>query len=99
MKKLILSAAILLGSLSTFAASTRVQNSTEKVISIGDKYIEIKIEQVPTLVTDSLKKLHPEAVITKAYVDENKQYKLELGIGDKTETVFIDGKGSIVEKK
>lgn len=99
MKKLILSAAILLGSLSTFAASTQAQNPSEKVIVIGDEYIEIKIEDVPAPVTESLKKLHPEAVIAKAYVNENKQYKLELVIGDKTETVFIGEKGSIVEKK
>lgn len=91
MKKLILSAAILLGSLSTFAASTSVQ----KVISIADEYIEIKITDLPAAVTESLKKSHPDAVITKAYVNESKQYKLELAAGDKSETVWTDANGTI----
>lgn len=94
MKKLILSAAILLGSLSTFAASTSVQN-TVKVISIADEYIEIKITDLPAAVTESLKKSHPDAVITKAYVNESKQYKLELAAGDKSETVWTDANGTI----
>lgn len=98
MKKLILSAAILFGSLSLTAASTPVQNSTEKTISIADKYTEIKAEELPSAVTESLKKSHPEAVITKAYVNENKQYKLEISIGDKSETVFLDASGNAVEK-
>jgi hypothetical protein len=95
MKKLILSAAILLGSLSTFAAIAPVQNSAVKGINIGDEYIEIKITDLPAAIAESLKKSHPDAVITKAYVNESKQYKLELATGDKSETVLTDAKGTI----
>lgn len=98
MKKLILSAAILLGSVSTFAATATIQNSTEKVIIIADEYIEIKITDLPAAVTESLKKSHPDAVITKAYVNESKQYKLELAHGEKSETVWTDANGTITKK-
>lgn len=98
MKKLILSAAILLGSLSTFAATATIQNSTIKVVTIADEYIEIKITDLPAAVTESLKKSHPDAVITKAYVNETKQYKLELTTGDKSETVWTDANGAITKK-
>jgi len=98
MKKLILSAAVLLGSLSAFAVIAPIESSIVKTISIADEYIEIKITDVPAAVTESLKKSHPNAVITKAYVNENKQYKLELAAGEKSETVWTDANGTITKK-
>lgn len=98
MKKLILSAAILLGSLSTFAAITANQNSPMKEVTIGDEFTEIKITDLPVAIAEALKKSHPNAVISKAYVNEKKQYKLELAMGDKTETVLTDASGTIVKE-
>lgn len=98
MKKLILSAAILLGSLSTFAAITPIQKSAVKEITIAGEYTEIKITDLPAVIAESLKKSHPNAVITKAYVSESKQFKLELATGDKSETVLTDAKGTIVKE-
>ena len=40
------------------------------------------------------RKTHEELAIRRE--NENKNYKLEISIGDKTETVLIDAKGSIV---
>jgi len=98
MKKLMISAAILLGSLSTFTAIASVQNSFEKVITIAGEFIEIKITDLPPAIAESLKKSHPDAVIIKAYVNESKQYKLEVTNGDKSETILTDATGTIVEK-
>lgn len=98
MKKLILSAAILLGSLSTFTANASVQNSVEKTIVIGDEYIEVKITELPAAIAEAVKKSHSDAVITKAYVNEGKKYKLELTTGDKSETIFTDANGVIATK-
>ena len=98
MKKLILSAAILLGSMSTFATTTAVQNSSEKVVAIANEFIEVKITELPVAIAESLKTSHPNAVISKAYVNESKQYKLELTTGDKTEEVLTDANGTISEK-
>ncbi|NRT14193.1 hypothetical protein HNP99_000518 [Flavobacterium sp. 28A] len=98
MKKLILSTAVLLGSLSTFAAITSVPNSVEKVITIADEFTEIKIEEVPTAVTDALKTAYPDAVINKAYVNENKEYQLDIKLGDKQGSVFADENGKWIQK-
>ena len=78
MKKLVLSVAVLLGSLTTFAAVAPVQNSVEKVITIQDEYTEIKVEEVPMAVQDALKTAYPDAVINKAFVNENKEYRLDI---------------------
>ncbi|NRS90288.1 hypothetical protein HNQ02_003226 [Flavobacterium sp. 7E] len=99
MKKLILSTAVLLGSLSTFAAITSVPNSVEKVITIADEFTEIKIEEVPTAVTDALKTAYPDAVINKAYVNENKEYQLDIKLGDKQGSVFVDENGKWIQKQ
>ncbi|CAM2842387.1 hypothetical protein [Flavobacterium frigoris] len=98
MKKLILSAAVLLGSLSTFAAIAPVQNSVEKVITIADEYTEIKIEELPAAVTDALKAAYPDAVISKAYVSETKEYKLDVKMGDKEGSLFADENGNWIQK-
>jgi len=96
MKKLILSAAILLGSLSTFA-SAPLLNSSEKVITIAEEYTEIKIEEVPAAVTDALKKSFPEAKLAKAYINEKKQYKLEVEVGDKVGSLFAEANGKWIK--
>jgi hypothetical protein len=98
MKKLILSAAILLGSLSTFAAITSVQKASEKVITIADEYTEIKIEEVPAAVTEALKKSFPEAKLAKAYINEKKQYKLEVEVGDKVGSLYADATGKWIQQ-
>jgi hypothetical protein len=98
MKKLILSAAVLLGSLSTFAAIAPVQNSVEKVIVIGDEYTEIKIEELPAAVTDALKAAYPDSVISKAYVNENKEYRLDVKTGDQEGSLFADANGKWIQK-
>jgi hypothetical protein len=98
MKKLILSAVVLLGSLSTFAAIAPVQNSVEKVIVIGDEYTEIKIEELPAAVTDALKVAYPDSVISKAYVNENKEYRLDVKTGDQEGSLFADANGKWIQK-
>ncbi|MBE0390990.1 hypothetical protein HNQ02_003227 [Flavobacterium sp. 7E] len=93
MKKLVLSAAVLLGSLSTFAAIAPVQNSVEKVITIANEYIEIKVEELPVAVTDALKVAYPDAVISKAYKNENNEYRIDIITGDQQGSLFSDANG------
>ena len=105
MKKLILSAAILLGSLSTFAqdapqegTATEAATTTKAAAPATDTYAEVKTADLPSGIAESLKKSHPDAVISKAYANENKQFKLDLVTGDKTETIITDANGAISEK-
>lgn len=98
MKKLFLSAAIVLGGLSTFAATTPVSATITKIISIGDEYTEIKVEEVPAAVTDALKKAYPDGVLSKAYKNEKSEYKLEVTVGDKVGTLYANADGTWIKK-
>jgi primosomal protein N' len=101
MKKLILSAAIVLGSLSTFAQSSTVKKvekieTTTKVVK--EKFTQIKSEEVPEAVQVALKKAYPVAVIEKAFVNEKKEFKLDIKNGDQKATVYADADGNWIKK-
>ena len=98
MKKLVLSVAVLLGSLTTFAAGTPVQNSIEKVITVQEEYTEIKVEELPTAVTDALKTAYPDAVINKAFINANKEYRLDIKTGDQEGSLYADETGKWIQK-
>jgi hypothetical protein len=98
MKNLFLSAAIVLGGLTSFASTSPISNTIVKTISIQDEYTEIKIEEVPVAVTDALKKAYPDAVLSKAYKNAASQYKLEVTVGDKVGSLYANADGSWVKK-
>ena len=98
MKKLILSAAIVLGSLSTFAQASNDQKAEQTTQTAEEKYTEIKAEEVPDAVKEALKKGYPDAAIDKAYVNEKKEYKLEVKIGDKLGVLYADATGNWLKK-
>jgi hypothetical protein len=98
MKNLFLSAAIILGSLTSFASTSPISNTIVKTISIQDEYTEIKVEEVPAAVTDALKKAYPDAILSKAYKNAASQYKLEVTVGDKVGSLYANADGSWVKK-
>jgi len=99
MKKLILSAAIVLGSFSTFATTLPSSTTTIKNVSIlQDEYKEIKADEVPDAVKTALKTAYPDAVIEKAYTNEKKEYKLDIAVGDQKATVYADATGNWIKK-
>ncbi|WP_125717915.1 hypothetical protein [Flavobacterium ustbae] len=98
MKNLFLSAALVLGSLTSFASTTTITNTNVKVISIEDEYTEIKLEELPAAISDALKKAYPEAVITKAYKNEKAQYKLDVTVGDKVGNLFANADGTWIKQ-
>ena len=97
MKNLFLSAAIALGSLTSFA-STTVPTTIVKNICIGDEYTEIKLEEVPTAVTDALKKAYPTGVLSKAYKNAKSEYKLDVTVGEKVGSLFANADGTWIKK-
>jgi hypothetical protein len=98
MKNLFLSAAIVLGGLTSFASTSPISNTIVKTVSIQDEYTEIKVEEVPSTVTDALKKAYPDAVLSKAYKNTASQYKLEVTVGDKVGSLYANADGSWVKK-
>jgi len=98
MRKLILSAVIILGGLTSFASTTPITNSIIKVISVADDYTEIKLEELPAPIVEALKKAYPDAVITKAYKNEKSEYKLDVTVGDKVGNLFANADGTWIKK-
>ncbi|MWB93503.1 hypothetical protein GON26_03970 [Flavobacterium sp. GA093] len=98
MKNLFLSAAIVLGGLTSFASTSPITNTIVKTISIQDEYTEIKLEEVPTAVSDALKKAYPDAVLSKAYKNAKSEYKLDVTVGDKVGSLFANADGTWIKK-
>lgn len=102
MKKVVLTVAIVLGGLSTFATSAFAMNQTSQIELIAqEEYKEIKAEGLPQAVKDALAKDFPTATINKAYVSEKQvlEYKLDLTIDGEPLTVFADKDGNWIEKE
>ncbi|MCG9792140.1 hypothetical protein [Flavobacterium algicola] len=120
MKKLILSAAIILGGLSTMsaqeampeqsatpteetmpaetAAATETDATTATATaSTQTGYSEISNDEVPSAVSDALVKAYPNATVSKAYVNENNQYQLDVKVDDKEGSLFADENGKWIQ--
>jgi hypothetical protein len=98
MKKLILSAAIVLGSLSSFATTQNPFTDIAIFKVAQEEYKEISLDQVPEAIKTALTKAYPDAVIDKAYVSETKEYKLEITNGEQKGSLFADEKGNWIQK-
>lgn len=97
MKKLILSAAIVLGSLSMQAATEMPVNVTASSI-VQDEFVEVGADALPSAVKSTIEKSFPNTKLEKAFVNTKKEYKLELSSGEKKFTVYTDEAGNIVKK-
>jgi hypothetical protein len=98
MKKLILSAAIVLGSLSTYATNDHDNLNIVKITSLQEEYTEVKLEEVPAAITAALKTAYPDAVLDKAYINAKKEYKLDVTVGDKKGNLYADETGKWIQK-
>lgn len=111
MKKLILSAALVLGSLTAFAQATpsktaKPTTETTKVATETTKpaettkqsYTEVTLEEVPETIKAALIKVYPTATLDKAYVNEAKEYKLDVTLNEKKGNLFADEKGNWIKK-
>lgn len=99
MKKLVLAAAVAFGSLTAFANTTTpvVHSNNAIVAQYQEEFTEIKNEEVPEAVTTALKTDYPNATLDKAYVNDSKQYKLEVTIDGTSSTLYADENGKWIE--
>lgn len=98
MRKLILSAAIVLGGLSVQAAIPHVKNSNVNSFLFQDEYTEVASDAVPAAVKSTAEKSFPNTKLEKVYKNAKNEYKLEISSGDKKYTVFTDASGNIIKK-
>lgn len=121
MKKMILSAAIILGGLTAMNAQTdkettamNVQDKTaveaqiesnldaeavqENAVEAVQDYKEVKSSEVPQNIKEVVAKSQKGATISKAYVNAQGEYKLQLATADgKNVTVLTDANGELVQ--
>ncbi|MGQ7945673.1 PepSY-like domain-containing protein [Flavobacterium sp. WC2509] len=98
MKKLILSAAILLGAMSTQAATTANTSSIIQSVNIQEVFTEVTADAIPAAVKSTIEKSFPGTKLEKAYKNEKNEYKLEIANGDKKYTVYTDASGNVIKK-
>ncbi|MCV2486691.1 PepSY-like domain-containing protein [Flavobacterium sp. SH_e] len=94
MKKLILSAVVLFGTMSIQANLLPVPQETKTTVSIQSEYTEVTADAVPAAVKTALQTAYPGAKLEKAFVNEKKEYKLEISVGDQKATVYSDVNGN-----
>jgi hypothetical protein len=94
MKKLAISAVIILGSLSIPALAEITPNKVNTSISVQTEYTEVTTDSVPAAVKTALQTAYPNAKLVKAYVNDKKEYKLEISVGDQKATVYSDVNGN-----
>lgn len=100
MKKLMLVALMAFGTMTAFAqeAETAVEEVTSEVAAVQDDFTETAVDELPEEVTAAVAKNYPTASIDKAYVNEAKQYKLEVSLEDGTSgTLYADAEGNWIE--
>lgn len=94
MKKLILSAVILLGTMSIQANEMYVSKEDKMTVITQSEYTEVTADAVPAAVKTALQTAYPGAKLEKAFVNEKKEYKLEISVGDQKATVYSDVNGN-----
>jgi len=94
MKKLILSAIVILGTMSMHANVLPVSQDTKATVAIQLEYTEVTVDAVPAPVKTALQTAYPGAKLDKAFVNDKKEYKLEISVGDQKATVYSDVNGN-----
>ena len=98
MKKLILSAAVILGVISVQATNTVNPISMIQTLNIQDEFTEVKADAIPEAVKSTIEKSFPGTKLEKAYKNEKNEYKLEIAKDDKKYTIYTDASGNIIKK-
>ncbi|WP_166921079.1 hypothetical protein [Flavobacterium poyangense] len=95
MKKLILTAAIVFGTLSVQAGTTFIKTTKVQLETTQDGYKEV--DAVPAFIKAAVDKAYPGVKIEKAYINDKKEYKLDIIVRDVKSTVFTDEQGIIMK--
>ncbi|MBT9186626.1 MULTISPECIES: hypothetical protein [Zobellia] len=101
MKNLMFAAVLSLGTMTAFAQEeeTVVEEVATEVVESQDAYAEIAAEEVPAAISEALEAAHPGATISKAYMNEEAEYKLEVAKEDgETAELYADAEGNWIEK-
>lgn len=87
---------IILGSLSIQASTLNTTDSTTQSMNIQDEYKEV--DSVPVAIKTALDNAYPGVKLEKAYVNDKKEYKIDIIVREVKSTVYTDAKGNIIKK-
>ncbi|MCK0188780.1 hypothetical protein [Arenibacter sp. F20364] len=99
MKKLFFVAVLSFGSLTAFAqAGEELAEATTQIAVAQDDFTEIESSDLPEAVTTAVSTDYPSGTVSKAYVNKQEQYKLEVTLEDGTTgTLYADKDGNWIE--
>ncbi|UGU17518.1 hypothetical protein LS482_06490 [Sinomicrobium kalidii] len=97
MRKLVLAAALVFGGFATQAATIADYNDVAIVVN-QEEFTEISTDEVPAAVTEALERDYAGATISQAYVNEAKEYKLEVTIGEEAAVLYANENGEWIQK-
>ncbi|MBU3010385.1 hypothetical protein KO506_03155 [Polaribacter vadi] len=103
MKKLVLTVtlAVLTSGVSVYALESNNYNNPSEIIKtvVNDEFKEIAIADLPVAVSEAITKDFASATVTKAFVNESEQYKIEITMDGAESVVYSDKEGSWLEEK
>ena len=87
------------GTMTVFAQEeANVEAVVTEVVATQEDFTELAVDELPEEVATAVTKNYPTATIDKAYVNEAKQYKLEVSLEDGTSgTLYADAEGNWIE--
>jgi hypothetical protein len=94
MKMLILTAFIVLGCILQYANWNTTSENVKNDSNIKSDYIEISVNAVPITIKAALETAYSDTKLIRAFVNQKKEYKLELSIGNQKATVYTDVNGN-----
>lgn len=98
MKNLVFATALAVGSLSPVLASQPIFHDGIMEVIHAQDFTEIEKDKLPEAVTAALEKDYPGAVVNKAYINDDNEYKLEVTLSDNsTEELYIDAEGNWID--
>ncbi|UOB16249.1 hypothetical protein [Abyssalbus ytuae] len=93
MKKLVLASVLALGSFTMISAAAPTIYDGIMDVVLQDDFTEISTDNLPQAVKDALEADYTGATIDKAYVNENKIYKLEITLNGTSSVLFANESG------
>jgi len=73
-----------------------MKNTITKSVNIQDEYKEV--DAVPAAIKTALDNAYPGVKLDKAYVNDKKEYKIEITVRGEKSIVYTDATGNILKK-
>jgi len=93
MKKVFIISAFMLGFVGFIVAQNNLLTTNEVVYVQQDGFEAIAVDELPDAVKKAVVKDYTGASVSKAYVNENKQYKLILSMEGASKTIYANENG------